>query len=66
LEFNRNHAYSQYVAKHGYEAYEAKLERRRQKQLDDEGKRRRVSRPRVPRGEKRKSSRYDDAEAQRV
>ncbi|KAJ7130580.1 hypothetical protein C8R44DRAFT_872368 [Mycena epipterygia] len=40
-----------YAAKHGTEAYEAKVERKRQKQLAEEGKRRRNVRPRVPPGQ---------------
>jgi hypothetical protein len=39
---------SEFAAKHGVEAYEAKLERKRLKQLDEEGRRRRTVHQRVP------------------
>ncbi|KAJ6458988.1 hypothetical protein C8R45DRAFT_942404 [Mycena sanguinolenta] len=44
---------SQYAEKHGVEAYKAKLEKKRLKQLDDEGRRRRVVHPRAPRKKNR-------------
>ncbi|KAJ7700653.1 hypothetical protein B0H14DRAFT_2648649 [Mycena olivaceomarginata] len=44
---------SQYEATYGPEAYEAKLERKRLKKLEDEGRRRRAVRPRVPESPKK-------------
>ncbi|KAJ7689069.1 hypothetical protein B0H14DRAFT_2652935 [Mycena olivaceomarginata] len=44
---------SQYEATYGTEAYEAKLERKRLKKLEDEGRRRRAVRPRVPESPKK-------------